>query len=74
MTLPGVSLVGRADPGLFSGCPFWALNCLIEPGGKLLVIILARNLQVRFDKYVIKNDISKSLVHGVVHGQSYINS
>jgi hypothetical protein len=41
---------------------------------KLLGIILARNLRVRFDKSVVKNDLSKSAVHGVVHGQSYINS
>jgi len=25
---------------------------------------------VRFDKYVIKNDLTKSFVHGVVHSRS----
>jgi hypothetical protein len=55
-------------------------NCLrratieLNRAGKLLVIILARHLRVRFDKSMVKNDLSKSRVHGVVHGQSYINS
>jgi hypothetical protein len=40
----------------------------------MLVIILARYLQVRFDKSVIKSDVSKTPVHGIVHSQSYINS
>jgi len=34
----------------------------------------SRNLRVRFDKSMVKNDLSKSRVHGVVHGQSLNNS
>jgi hypothetical protein len=54
----------------FQGAQSFELNRV----GKLLGIILARNLHVRFDKSMVKNDLSKPFVHGVVHGQSYNNS
>jgi hypothetical protein len=42
--------------------------------GKLLGIILARDLWVGFDKSVVKNDLSKSRVHGVLHALRYNKS
>jgi hypothetical protein len=46
----------------------------LNRAGKFQVIILARNLQVRFDKTMVEKDLSKSPVHGVVHNQPNINS
>jgi hypothetical protein len=46
----------------------------INREGKMMVIILASYLPVRFDKSVIKSDVPKILVHGIVRSQLHINS